>query len=549
MSLPTKVIQGQKAKEIIIKGVKAIYEPIRKTLGPGGSNMLIYGTYGRTPRITNDGVTGSECIEPADEFEKIVAQAFKEAAKRTNERAGDGTTATTVIGGFLLKEIFAESPNIETIGGAKPLKGSVMEIRRQLLESAKTVIEEITKSSKKVTKIEELIKVATVSVENAEIGKIIANMVWDVGVEGFVSPVEGYKLEIETEVIKGMRFSAKICGKFFVNNKERFEMIAQDCPVIVTNHKVDSVTWLIELANRLKLTKLIIIAPDFSDQALNTMALSYKNNFLTYPVKAPSLRTDQFEDISIFCGSSFINKEAGGRLEYIHQNNVGFLEKLIVKDSESKEDAVATGGKGIKKEIDDRIATLKAQIVETKQDIYKKMLEKRIASLASAVGVIRVGATTEAQQKYLLKKVEDAVYACKAALEEGYVEGGGLCLKKIADKLPKDDILKNALLSPYNQIQENAGGIAISKDIIDPTKVVRLSVEHAIGVVSNLITVDSIIVEQTPMEMGEGYTLIADAIKGYNKLFAKQHGIVEEAQKDSEGEMERRRVELEHNDI
>lgn len=545
---PTITLTGKKAREAILKGVNAIYGTAGRTLGPNGKNALLYNTFNRGGRITNDGYTVAECQEPKDIFVRCAAQTFRESCKRTNEKVGDGTTTTVVIGGKLYNEVeklFSETDS--QIGGGS--KTSVMVLKKKILESAIKVKEEIKKVTKKVETIEELENIAIVSVEDRELGKIIAKMAWETGVDGFIDVVEGYKGEIETEVIKGMRFPAKVAAKGFVNNTQKYEMVAQDCAVLITNYKLDNAAQVAECLNPLLKNnpKIILFAPEFSSEVLTDM---FKGMFVVnqqgekikkpgldlFPVHVPSLRTEQFEDLAIYCGARFIDKNKGAQLRAVTENDLGFLEKLVVKDTEAREDATAIGGKGARMEkvityeqgevdgkkvkrikekvttaVGERIETLKSQLEETREVQFKKLIERRIASMGSAIGIVRVGGATKASTLYLKLKIEDGVYACKAALRGGYVKGGGLCLKEIADKMPDDDILKPAISAPYNQIQSH-GAIEITPEIIDPMEAVYYSVEHATEVVANLITVDIITQEMEDPIHGEGELAIARAL-------------------------------------
>lgn len=539
MAKTTKVLLDDKARAAVSRGVNAIYEPVRRTLGPAGRNALLYRTYNRGSRITNDGVTVSEVIEPKDEFEALVATSFKESAKLTNQKVGDGTTSTEVVGGYLYNDVSKRRSEAGIAIRSKTAGGSnnVMQIRKQILESAELVKEEIKKAAKQVKTLPELEKIATVSVEDAELGKIIAKMAWDVGVDGYIDTVEGYKGEIETEVIKGMRFPAKIAAKAFVNNPARYEMVATDAPVVVTNIAITNAAQM-KFTGDLKTSKLIVFAPSFSDEILVSLVNAVKQGFFVFPVATPSLRTEQYEDLAVYCGAIFVNKDTGGKLNNVSDHYLGSLEKLVVKDTEAKEDAIATGGRGaVEKEgksaISERIETLKGQLAEMKQDQFKKVIERRIANMASAVGVIKVGAASQAESLYKKLKIEDAVYASKAALRGGYVKGGGICLKEIAEKLP-ESILTNALKAPYEQIQENAGGhLEIGKDVIDPAEVVYYVVEHATSVVAHLITVDILIAEAVESGPGEGYEAIAKAIGMFVSFWARKEGMI----KDSENEV------------
>jgi chaperonin GroEL len=539
----TLTLKGDKAREAIGRGVRAIYKPVSATFGPQGKNALIYGKFNRGPRITNDGVTVAEVIDPKDPFIKLAAQAFKEMCKRTNEKAGDGTTGTSILGGKLYETVDRLLSENTTAFTSKGNQG-VMTIRKQILAEAVKVKEAIRASATKIQTLEELERIATVSVEDPVLGKTIAQMAWEVGVDGFIDVVEGYKGEIETETINGMRFPAKVAAKAFVNNPARYEMVAQDCDVLLTNHAIDNAGEVAPLFQLLssKTTKLIVLAPSFSDDVLINMTHAIKGGFFLYPVTVPALRTEQMEDLATYCGATFIDKNKGKKLKNVSHTDLGFLDKLIVKDTEAREDAVAMGGKGMqevegKSAIEDRIETLKAQITETKDQIFKTMLERRIASMASAVGVIRVGSSTNADTLYRKLKIEDAVFACRAALRSGYVKGGGLCLKEIAETLSDDSILKPALLAPYEQIQENAGGaIEITEDIIDPADAIYYAVEHATSVVANLITCDVIVAEEPEYSPVDGDFAIARSISEGTIALKRHLGLLKESEEEAERE-------------
>jgi len=543
-----QVKTGEAAQKAIVKGVNAVYDPVRLTIGPAGGNALMYRTFGRGPRITNDGVTIAGAIEPKDPFVKLVAEAFFEACSKTNEIAGDGTTTTSVVGGHLLNKIY-ENINANAGSFVKRDNVNVMAIRNQMIEASVAVIEAVKKQAKPVKTIEELEKIATVSVEDKELGKLIASMAWEVGVDGYIDVVEGFKGEIEHEVIKGMRFPAKVPNKVFVNNQARYEMVMQDVPVLLTNYNLDNAVEVGELIGRLfkegNIKKLAILAPSFSDSVLGNLFNSQRivnpdgtvspSGYMFYPVKVPSLRSEQFEDVAAYTGATFINKDKDMKLSTVSAVDLGFLGRLVVKDMEAREDAIATGGKGEKTAVKERIEELKKQKAETKMQNHKALLDRRIASMSSAVGIIRVGAPSQAEGLYLKLKVEDAVYATKAALEEGYVAGGGLCLKEIAETLPQS-ILTESLKAPYNQIQENAGGnLKIGKDIIDPAKVVRLVVEHAVSVASHLATVQILIPETKDESPADGYNAIARAILKASGQDKKGNGAGED---DWDGEIE-----------
>lgn len=407
----TKVALGEQANQHILNGVNAVYNAVKLTLGPKGGNALLFGTYGGSPRITNDGVTIAECIEPKNEFEKLVADSFKEACRRTNERAGDATTTTAVIGGFLINDILGK---VETslIGRRS---GDVMKTRRLLLEDVKKVSEAIKKQSSEIKSLEDLEKVAIISVEDEQLGKTIASVVYRVGIDGFVDVQEGFRGVVEYEVIEGMRFPAKVPAKAFINNPQKYEMVIEDTPVLVTNYSLDNVIDVSDVVGNLlkniQQTKIAVLAPSFSDQVLIEFAKAFKEGIFIHPVKVPALRTEQFEDVCAYFGANFINKDKGRTLRSITGADLGGVEKLIIKDVEAREDAVAIGGKGSKSDaVAKRIDELKQSMDEAKlPQSHKNLIKRRIASLSSAVAVIRVGAISDAETKYLKLKDRKSV--------------------------------------------------------------------------------------------------------------------------------------------
>lgn len=531
----TRTILGKKARQAITKGVNSVYEPVRRTFGPEGKSALLYGTFGREPRITNDGYTVAETQEPKNPHVNLAAQIFKDACKRTNQKVGDGTTTTAIIGGKLYNDVNKLLVDSDTlVVGSNTAKIGQVKLKNDILKKSDKIKAQIKKVAKKVKTLGELERIATISVRDEELGKIIAEMAWEVGKDGYIDTVEGHKGEVETEVIKGMRFPAKIVAKGFVNKPERFEMVLEDSACLVTNYKLDNVQQLKAVLDGLvqKNPKIAIFAPDFGQEVIEFLfnstyslvqtkdgAARQKGQYDLFPVKVPSFRTEQFDDLSVYCGASFINKDVGMSLEAVVLSDLGFFDKLVVKDTENKEDATLVGGRGTKGKqgditaVQERVDMLKGQLVETKEDQFKKLLERRIASIASAVGIVRVGASSRAETYYKKLKIEDAVYACKSALRSGYVIGGGVCLKELADKLPDTDILKGALIEPYNQIQNSVeGGVKITEDILDPADSIYYAVDHATSVVANLISTDILTAEIDIPAPEEGSLAIAKAM-------------------------------------
>lgn len=558
MDKTSEPISGIQARKKILSGVNKVFHVVKLTLGPEGRNAILPRNYNRGPRVTNDGVSISENVRLKDEYEAIAADTFKEGSKRTNELAGDGTTGTAVIAGNLINEIFGELASSDVpsaqLAGVKSKTKGVRAIRQDMKDAKDLVIKEIKEKAKAVKTLAELERIAVISIgkEDEATAKIVAKVAWETArdangtfINNHIDVTEGYKQEIETEVIKGMRFPSKVAHRAFVNKVERFEMVAEDVPVFITNYKLDNQFEVVDILNKLKLSKIALFSPEFSPGVIQSLIATTKSGMFCYPVKCPALRTEQLEDLAAYTGATVVDKDTGRKLSNVTIEDIGMAGRIIVKDTENREDAVLLGGKGEKMKvgsgtrITERCEKLKEQIKEARNELTRMQLEKRIANLSSAIGVIRVGATSSAEGLYLKLKIEDGVFACKAALEEGYVEGGGLCLKKIAEKLDKN-ILTEALKSPYEQIQKNAGGqLEIGKDVIDPAKVVRLCVEHGVSVASMLITCEILIPETREKSPAEGYETIAKSITKWAYFDAKHKGLLKEVEDEANAEQEK----------
>ncbi len=550
----TKPIHGEVARKKILKGVELCYDIVKKTLGPEGKNALLPRTYNRGPRITNDGITILEnAIKLKDPYLKLVAEAFAEGSRKTNQEAGDGTSTTAIIGGVAiidtlrkLSEYDAPTASVPGMKAKEKTFIGVRALRKEMKDAKDLIIEEIKNQSKPIKTLKELEKIAVVSIgkEDNEIAKAIAKMTWQIArdkegnyVDNHIDVQEGFKGRVETEIIQGMRFPAKIPAKAFVNKPEGFEMVCEDVPILVTNYKFDSVPELINLLNNCKKHKLAIFAESFSNAILLSIIQHIKKGFMLYPIKIPALRTEQLQDLATYTGSTLIDKKSGKKISNIEETDLGFAEKIVVKDVEAKEDATLIGGKGenikrgSKTLIQERQDMLRKQVTEARTEMVKLQLGKRIANLSSAIGVIRVASSTSSEGLYLKLKIEDGVHACKAALQEGYVKGGGICLRDVAKTLPKN-VLTEVIQTPYNQIQHNAGGnLEIGADIIDPTKVVRLSMEHGISIASTMITTDILIPDIEDTSPGDGYEAIAKAINLATFYEAKHKSQLSENQK------------------
>lgn len=550
----TEVLTGAQARKKVRAGVNAVFDAVKLTLGPEGMNALLPRSFNRGPRLTNDGVTVSENIKPIDEHERLAADFFKEGSKKTNELVGDGTTTTAVIAGFLINQIFdelayEENPTASILSKEGSTKKGVRSIRKELKDIKDQVIAKIKERAIKIESLEELKKISVISVgkEDEEVAHRIAEMVWQVGrdadgnfVDNHIDVVEGYKGEIETEVTLGMRFPAKVAHRAFVNKPERFEMVCEDVKVLITNHRLEDPHQIIALLNRLQVPKIAVFAPHFSGGVLTSFLNSAKNGVFCFPVHSPALRTEQLEDLAAYTGATVVDKDKSTKLHLVQPSVLGSADKITIKDVDSREDAILMGGNESTTEaVKARVAILKEQMKEAKNDMTRMQLEKRIANLQSAVGVIKVGASTNAELLYLKLKVEDGVFACKAALQEGYVKGAGMCLKDIADEM-EENILTNTLKAPYEQIQRNAGGfLEVADDVIDPARVVRLEIEHGVSVASSIITTGISIPERREYSQFDGLDKVAKAIAKGVYFEAKHKGMIQENEDEAEADREK----------
>lgn len=518
---PTIEVVGKEARAFLLKAVNRVADKVKTTLGPGGRNALIQQDW-RGQRITNDGVTIAKSIHPDNEIEKQAVDVFVETAHRTNEVAGDGTTTTVLLGQVIIREIAGnlESEVLYTD------HENVMDTVRKINDAKKQVIAELDAMAKPVDTEAKLAQVASISLENEELGKKVANLVWQIGVDGYVNVEEGLNKEVETETIIGMRFDGKYLDDRLATNNHR-QAIYEQVPVLITNYKLTkdhlpAIQQIIEKLVKSGVKSFVLFAENYEREAreiiLNT---TFNTSFKILPVKSPSLTTPDFEDLAIYTGAKFIDKNQKMTLTNLTLDDFGQADRVVVDE----DDTILTGGAGSEKAVKERIKKIKEEIKAEKVEEFRRMMERRVANMASGVGIIRVGATTTAKQRYLKLKLEDAQFAAKAALAEGIVPGGGMALKKIAEKLPKN-ILTEALKAPYEQIQENAGGkLTIGKNIFDPVKVEKAAVEHACEVASMLLTTNTIIAEKKERPQYDGLSLIAHALEETTDSFRERHGL------------------------
>ncbi|MEN3034013.1 MAG: chaperonin GroEL [Aquificaceae bacterium] len=523
-----KVVYGEEARARLKAGVDKLANAVKVTLGPKGREVVIEKKWG-SPLVTKDGVTVAKEIELKDPYENMGAQLVREVASKTADVAGDGTTTATV----LAQAIFNDG--LKSIAsGANP-----MDIKRGIDKAVALVVEKIKELSTPVRGNEDIEQVATISANNdPEIGKIIAEAMEKVGKDGVITVEESKSAQTTLETVQGMQFDRGYLSPYFVNNPDRMEAVLEDPYILVYEKKISNVKDLLPLLEQVVRAgrPLLIIAEDVEAEALATLVVNHiKGVIKACAVKAPGFgqrRKDYLQDIATLTGGTAITEELGIKLESVGLNDLGRADKVVV----DKDNTTIIGGKGSKDAISARIEQIRKQIYETTSDYDREKLQERLAKLAGGVAIIRVGAATEAEAKEKKARVEDAVHATKAAVEEGIVPGGGVALVRASEaldelKLENPDqqvgvrIIKEACRSPLRQISANAGfegyvvlekvlqlgkerGVnwgfdAASGDycdmvqagIIDPTKVVRSAIQNAASVAGTMLTAEALVAE------------------------------------------------------
>lgn len=529
---------GFEAKKSIKEGVDIAANAIKVTLGPTGKAVILDRGYG-SPTISDDGVTVAKEIELEDKFQNIGVSLIKEVASKTNDDAGDGTTTATVLAQKMIEEAFSELER-------NTFKAN--DLKRGMDKAARFVVEELNKVKKIVSTQEGIQQVATISSLDEEVGKLIAEAMQEVGNDGVITVEEGQSIGIEKEVVKGMRFDRGFVSSYMVTNTERMEAVWNDPYILITDKKISSVQDILPLLEKIAQTgkkELVIIADDVEGEALTTFVLNkLRGTFSVLAVKAPGFgdrRKEQLEDIAVLTGGTIVTSDLGLALDKTEMDELGRARKVIA----TKEHTTIVDGQGDKAAIENRVAQMRAAIQESTSDFDKDKLVERIARLAGGIGVIKVGAFTETEMKAKKFKIEDALNATRAAVEEGIVAGGGAALAKIAPVLEAAItsgnyfqenekrgamIVRKSLEAPMRQIAENAGAEAsgiikfvqtagghagydfanydemkweegkkedmISAGIVDPVKVTRLALENAVSIASTLVTTETIIVDK-----------------------------------------------------
>jgi len=520
---------SREAQASILRGIDTLSNAVKATLGPRGRNVLLEKTFG-APVVTKDGVTVAKEIELEDKFENMGAQMVKEVASKTSDVAGDGTTTATV----LAQAIFREGIKL-VAAGHDPMK-----LKRGIDKAVEVVVGELKKQSKQVKGRKEIAQVATVSANGDEaIGNIIADAMEKVGKDGVITVEEGRSLETTMETVEGMQFDRGYLSPYFVTNAEKMEVELEDPYILLHDKKISSMKDLIPLLEEVARSgnPILVVAEDVEGEALATLVVNkLRGTLKAAAVKAPGFgdrRKAMLEDIGVLTGGKLIAEEAGMKIENATLKDLGRAKKVVI----DKDNTTVVGGGGKRGEIEGRIKQIKGQIEETTSDYDREKLQERLAKLAGGVAVIKVGAATESEMKEKKARVEDALNATRAAVEEGIVAGGGVAFirsVKLLDTMEAGDdeeragvnLVRKAMEEPLRIIAENAGwegsivaekvkegkgsyGFDAAKlefcdlveaGILDPTKVVRFALQNAASVAGLLLTTEALVAEKPKKE-------------------------------------------------
>ncbi len=533
-----QILYNEDARKALKKGLDTVANAVKITIGPRGRNVVLDKGYG-SPTITNDGVSIAKEITLKDKFENMGAEIIKEVATKTNDLAGDGTTTSVV----LTQAIVSEGMKYTTMGV------NAMGVKFGIEAASKDVVEALRALAKPLKTDEEIRQVATISAESVELGMIIADTIKKVGKDGVVTVEESQSIGLESEVVEGIEFDKGYISAYMITNHERMEAEYSDPAILITDKKISSIKEILPLLEKLAQTgkkDLVIIADDVDGEALATFVVNkLRGGFNVLAIKAPGYgdrKKEMLEDIAVTVGAKVISEEVGIKLDNADISMLGKARKVV----STKDNTIVVGGKGKKSDIDERVNQIKKQRENTDAKYDKEKLDERIAKLSGGIAVIRVGAATETEMKYLKLKIEDAVNATKAAIEEGIVAGGGVAFLKVAvavtEKIAKDparkdstkefelgyQIVLKALEAPLRQIAVNAGkddgsvivervklgkgnaGYDALKDemipdmllagIIDPVKVARLGIQNACSAAALLLTTEVAVTEEPKEE-------------------------------------------------
>lgn len=537
------VVFNEEARESIKRGIDKLAQAVKMTLGPRGRAVVIEKAYG-APQVTFDGVTVAKEIELEDKYENLGASFIKQAADKTNDGVGDGTTTSVVLAHAIIEE------------GEKAIKEkgfNVIQLSEELKKGAAEVIKGLEAQKEDINDPKKIKEVATLSAKDAEIGALIATVMEKVGKEGVVTIEDSNTIGNSYEVVEGMQFDRGYISQYMVSNQERMESVLENPYVLVTDKKISAISELLPILEKVIQSgkkELFIVAEDVDSEALATLVLNkLRGVFNVLAVKAPGFgdrRKEMLQDIAVVTGAEFISEDLGKKLDTVDLASLGRARRIV----STKDNTTVVDGGGEKKAIDDRISQIKAQIKKTESDFDKEKLQERLGKLSGGVAVIRVGSPTESAQKELKQRVEDAVAATRAAMEEGIVPGGGIALYNIfhlgGDKKPStpiseeaQKILKRATEAPIAAIVVNSGespshimgkldqrkadegwkgfnaieneiGDLKEVGIIDPLKVTKTAFTNAISIASTYLTVGAAVTiipeekKQGPADMGMG---------------------------------------------
>ncbi|PIQ96487.1 MAG: chaperonin GroEL [Nitrospinae bacterium CG11_big_fil_rev_8_21_14_0_20_56_8] len=521
--MPKQIKHSDDARQALVRGVNILADTVKVTLGPKGRNVVLDRGFG-SPIITKDGVTVAKEIELEDKFENIGVDIVKEVASKTNDVVGDGTTTATVLAQAIVNEGMKN-----VAAGANPVA-----LNRGLHKAAEAVVNELTSKVSKAVEADEIANVAAISANDKDIGEKIAEAMAEVGQNGVITVEESQSFGMEIETVKGMRFDKGYVSPYMVTNPERMEAEYQDALILLTDKKVSSIEDIVPLLEKVAHSgrkDLVIIAEDVDGQALATLVVNkLRGTFNVLAVKAPGFgdrRKEMLQDIAVLTGGKVITDDLGLKLENVELEDLGRAGKVVA----TKEHTTIVDGAGDKSLVDARVAQINTLIEQTDSDFDREKLEERLAKLAGGVAVIRVGAATETEMKEVKHRIEDAVGATKAAVEEGVVPGGGVALLRAAralDELNLGDeemiavgILRRALEAPLrtiaansghegavvvDEVKKNTGNFGfnaatgnyedlVTSGIIDPTKVTRSAILNAVSAAGMLLTTEAVVTD------------------------------------------------------
>jgi len=521
------------ARDKMLRGVDILANAVKVTLGPKGRNVVLDKSYG-APRITKDGVTVAKEIELEDKFENMGAQMVREVASKTSDQAGDGTTTATVLAAAIVKE------------GVKGVAAGMnpMDLKRGVDLAVEAVVEDLKKHSKSITSNDEIAQVGTISANgDQEVGRFLAEAMKKVGNEGVITVEEAKSLETELEVVEGMQFDRGYISPYFITNADKMRVELEDPYILIYEKKLSALNDFLPLLEAVVQAgkPLLIIAEDVEGEALATLVVNkLRGGLKVAAVKAPGFgdrRKAMLQDIAVLTGGTAISEDLGIKLDHVKLDMLGKAKKVMI----DKENTTIVNGAGKKKDIEGRVAQIKAEIEETTSDYDREKLQERLAKLAGGVAVIRVGGATEVEVKERKDRVDDAMHATRAAVEEGILPGGGVALLRAVESLKRVktanedqkhgvEIVRKALSAPARQIAINSGedgsvvvgkiiendtygygfdaqsgefGNLVNKGIIDPTKVVRVALQDGSSIAGLLITTEAMVAEkpkkETPM--------------------------------------------------